>query len=458
MARRFLIVSVVFCFIPALLSGYVHGTQSPQKTPPQSPTKKPRPVPPKLSSHVILISISGLRSDYLSDQHKNEMALPTLRALREKGALAEGVESVYPSLNCPAHATMATGMLPADHGITSDFPFDEQSGGHLKTRHSLASEIKSEPVWDAAQRAGLVTAAAGFPLTSGAKINFNEPKTLAEPHGSDEKEKKKSLLINAVSADQTSAMVAASIIEKNHPNLLLVSFDSLDEVHHQYGPFTKESATALARIDGLVRQIIDSCERVGIIGETTFLIVAPYGSAKIESEFSPNVVLAKKKLLTRDEQGRIVSWQAVAQSLGGAAAIIIKDPGDEKTLREAEAAFKEIFEKPYSPIWRILPRRDVSRLGADARAAFYLDAAPLFVMSDRASGEVKSKSENRGATGYLPQRFEMRGTLIVSGKGIRPGAKVEYARLIDLAPTIARLLGCEMKATRGRIISEMLAQ
>ncbi len=458
MARRFLIISVVFLFIPALLFGLVHGTQSQPGTASQAPAKKPKPIPPRLSSHVILISINGLRSDYLSDQHKNELALPTLRALREKGALAEGVESVYPSLSCPAHATIATGMLPADHGITSDFPFAEQSGEQKDARHSLASEIKSETIWDAAQRAGLVTAAAAFPLTSGAKINFTVPRQFNDQNNSDEKEKKKSLLVNAISSDQTSATAAASIIEKNRPDLLMICFDLLDEAHHQYGPFSKESAVALGRIDDLVKQISDSCERVGIIGETTFLIVGPYGSAKIESEFSPNVVLAKKKLLTRDEQGRVVSWQAVAQPLGGAAAIILKDPNDEKTLREVEAAFKEVYEKPYSPIWRMIPRRDVSRLGADPRAAFYLDAAPLFVMSGRASGEVKSKAESRGANGYLPQRFEMRGALMVSGKGIKQGAKVEYARLIDLAPTIARLLGFEMKASRGRIISEMLAQ
>jgi hypothetical protein len=64
----------------------------------------------------------------------------------------------------------------------------------------------------------------------------------------------------------------------------------------------------------------------------------------------------------------------------------------------------------------------------------------------------------RAADGYLPARSEMRGALILAGKGIRAGVKLEHARLLDLAPTIARLLGLELKATRGRVISEVLAQ
>jgi predicted AlkP superfamily pyrophosphatase or phosphodiesterase len=434
---RFLLPLLIVCVIVAALFSFsAHSRQQ------QTSAKKSKPIPPKLSSHVILISISGLRSDYLSDQHKNELALPTLRALRGKGAQTQGVESVYPSLSLPAHATMFTGMLPADHGVISDFPFDEKSGESKATRYSLASDIKGETLQQAAQRAGLVSIIVGFPLSS------TQPPSVED--------QKKTTIAKLTLPDQASATTAVAMIREQQPNLLLVSFVSLDETHRRFGPFSKESAAALAEINGMVKRIVEACDQAGITGKTTFLIAAPYGSAKVESEFRPNVVLAKKKLLTVDGEGRIVSWRAAAQSLGGSAAIFTRDPNDEQIISEVEAAFREVYEKPHSPIWRMIPRRDVSRLGADVHAAFYLDAAPLCVMSDRANGEIKSKTEIRGTNGSLPQRFEMRGALIASGKGIKSGAKVEFARLTDLAPTIARLLGFELKATRGRIISEML--
>jgi hypothetical protein len=79
-------------------------------------------------------------------------------------------------------------------------------------------------------------------------------------------------------------------------------------------------------------------------------------------------------------------------------------------------------------------------------------------MSPRLRGATVAKAADRGAHGYLPQRSEMRGALIASGRGIKAGAKVEYARLIDIAPTIARLLGLEIRAARGKVISEVIDQ
>jgi predicted AlkP superfamily pyrophosphatase or phosphodiesterase len=426
---------------------------SPAHSRQQTPAKKAKPVPPRLSSHVILISISGLRSDYLSDQYKDELAIPTLRALRDKGARTRGIESVYPSLSRPAHATILTGMLPADHGVTSDYLFDEQTGAQSAT--PSGSAIRGETIQQAAWRAGLSTAVAGFPLSSEEAITADHSEPAAKTKQSEEQHQQK-LSAQALSADQMRAAAAAAIIEKQRPDLLLICLESLDTVHRLHGPLSREAMTVLARIDELVRQLTDACDRAGIGAETTFLIVAPYGSARVENEFSPNVVLAAKKLLTTDGQGRITAWQAIAQPLGGAAAIMVRNQNDDRIISAVEAAFREYYEKPHSPLWRIIPRRDVSRLGADARAILYLDAAPMYVMSGRARGDAKSKTDIRGASGYLPQRFEMRGALIASGRGIRKDAGLEFARLTDLAPTIARLLGFELKATRGRVLSEIL--
>lgn len=441
--------------------------------------------PQKLASHVILISIDGMRADYVVNPDTYKLRIPNLRALRGKGAYAVGAESVYPSLTYPAHTTMVTGMLPADHGITTNRVFDEQSGEQTPAWHWFAKEIKTETIWDAAKRAGLVTAAVGYPVTAGAAINFNLPEIFNVP-GSESAEppirryanppelldelsnelkvdasKMASFTLDLASfetADRIRTDATAYLIEKRHPNLLLLHLVSFDQAQHKLGPFSAEALAVLERIDELLKRIIDATERAGIANETALFIVSDHGFMKVEREFHPNVVLAKKGLLTVDAKGKITSWRAAAQSFGGSAAIIVKDPKDEKTAREAEEAFTEIFKQPDSPIWRIVSRRDLSRLGADPRAAFYIEAAPMTAFASHNNGAAISKSSERGAHGYLPSRFEMRAALIASGRGIKPGVKVEYARLMDIAPTIARLLGLEMRATRGKVISEVIAQ
>src|SRR5215475_366368 len=68
----------------------------------QEPAKKDaKPKYEKVSSHVILITISGLGTEELSESEVNKLNLPALRDLRDKGSRALSVESVYPSQLIP---------------------------------------------------------------------------------------------------------------------------------------------------------------------------------------------------------------------------------------------------------------------------------------------------------------------------------------------------------------------
>ncbi|MBO0863384.1 MAG: alkaline phosphatase family protein [Chloracidobacterium sp.] len=393
---------------------------------------------PPISSHVILIVIDGLRSDFVNGVESQRLNIPTIQALRSQGSYAVGIESVFPSQTIPAHASMLTGSQPSDHGVTSDYSFDPESGLPAKEARKSASEIKVETIFDLARRAGLVTGAVGFSLTAGAPIMFNQPD---------------------LTEDSVKAAAAAEIIEKHCPNLLLVNFTSFDEAQRRYGLFSHESIKAMETIDVFVKKIIDATEKFQMNEDATFILVSDSGASKVEKEFNPNVLLAKNGWLTVDGRGRITSWRAVAQAFGGSAAVLVKDPKDEAFINEVETFFTQQAEKPNSPIWRIITRREATKLGADPRAALYLDAAPLYAITAKTTGSYITnlgKGEDRVAHGYAPSRVEMRALFVITGKGIKPGGQTLYARLIDIAPTMAKLLGLEMKTARGRVISEVL--
>ena len=413
--------------------------QAQQQKPAITPTSA-KPKPPKLTSRVVLISISGLRADHANYPEPLKLKIPNIQSLRAKGSHAVGIESVYPSQTIPAHVSLITGMLPADHGVTSDYPFDEQTGLQSVTAFKSVKAIKSDTIWDAAKRADLITASVGFPMTNEANIGFNFPEARDD-------------------SDLQKAETTISLIEKHKPNLLLVNFTSFAQAQRRFGLLSTESKTALELIDGLVGKIVMAIERTKLTSETTFLIVSDHGASRVEYEFRPNALLAKKGFLTTDNQGSIKSWRAVAQSFDGSAAIFLKNPKDESTASELEKLFTAVEEKDSdNPLWRITTRREASRLGADPRPVIFLDAAPSFRISARANGSTISKSDDRSANGYLPSRAEIRATLVISGKAIKTGQKIEYGRLIDIAPTISRLLGLEMKTSRGRVLSEVIAQ
>jgi predicted AlkP superfamily pyrophosphatase or phosphodiesterase len=393
---------------------------------------------PPISSHVILITINGLRSDFVTGAESERLNLPNIQALRSRGSYAVGIESVFPSQTIPAHASIITGSPPADHGVTSDYPFDQETGSQSKESRKSAREIRTDTIFDLARRSKLVVAAVGFPLTADASISFNQPE---------------------LTEDFVKALSAAEIIEKHRPNLLLVNFTSFDAAQRRYGLLSAESLKAIEEIDGFVKRIIDATENSRIAPETTFILVSDSGASRVEKEFNPNVLLMKKKWLVSNGPGRIASWKAVAQSFGGSAAIFVKDPKDEDFIREVETFFTQLAEKPDGPIWQIINMRDATKLGADPRAALYLDAAPFHTITARTTGSSVanlSRGADRTARGYAPSRVEMRGLFVIAGKGIKAGAQTPYARLIDIAPTVARLLSLEMKTARGRVISEVI--
>jgi hypothetical protein len=70
---------------------------------------------------------------------------------------------------------------------------------------------------------------------------------------------------------------------------------------------------------------------------------------------------------------------------------------------------------------------------------------------------VRPLTEQTGSHGYLASDPEMHAIFVAWGYGIRRGARVETVRNIDLAPTIAHLLGLAMRNTVGQPITSILS-
>src|SRR4051812_46694124 len=128
---------------------------------PSAQTRKP-------AKRVILISLDGLDARYLNRRDEYHLRIPTLRRLMSEGAAARGVTSVYPSVTYPAHTTIATGALPARHGILGNEIFEPPDTTQTGEWNWFARDIKADTLWNAAARAGLKTALISWPASVGA--------------------------------------------------------------------------------------------------------------------------------------------------------------------------------------------------------------------------------------------------------------------------------------------------
>jgi predicted AlkP superfamily pyrophosphatase or phosphodiesterase len=102
---------------------------------------------------VVLISIDGMKPDYVLEADKYGLKIPHLRRLVSEGAYASGVRGVLPTVTYPSHTTMVTGVSPAKHGIVANTPFDPFSrnfGGW----YWYSEDIKVPTLWDVASKGG----------------------------------------------------------------------------------------------------------------------------------------------------------------------------------------------------------------------------------------------------------------------------------------------------------------
>ena len=126
------------------------------------------------SSVLVVVSIDGLRPDYVTKAQQHGAKLPNLTRFLLEGVFAEGVSGVIPTVTYPSHTTLVTGVWPAKHGIFANTTFDPLQKNY-QGWYWYAEDIRVPTLWDAARAAGRTTASIQWPVTVGAKITWNIP-------------------------------------------------------------------------------------------------------------------------------------------------------------------------------------------------------------------------------------------------------------------------------------------
>jgi hypothetical protein len=90
-----------------------------------------------------------------------------------------------------------------------------------------------------------------------------------------------------------------------------------------------------------------------------------------------------------------------------------------------------------------------------AQPDLVLAAAPDYMFGNELEGDYVTHGQNGGTHGYLNTDPKMQAIFIASGVGIPKGIQLGEISNLDIAPTIAALLGIEMKRTEGHAIEQI---
>jgi predicted AlkP superfamily pyrophosphatase or phosphodiesterase len=448
--RLFRCRNIQFAILFAIASFLAPASPGQEKTPPL----------------LVLISIDGLRPDYVTAADAHGCKIPNLRRFLKEGTYAEGVQGVVPTVTYPSHTTLVTGVWPVKHGILANGIFDplrkNQEGWYWYTE-----DIRVPTLWDAAAQAGRTTASIQWPVTVGAHINWNIPEFWRASTAEDVKLQRAvstpGLLVEAqaelgeyrggietsAESDEIRGRFAQWILERKHPGLLTLHLTVLDHIEHETGPFSEEAVAVLERLDKVIGNLRDVAERLAP-GRAFIAIVSDHGFVKTDTQLNLFPAFKEANLFTVDEKGKAADWKAMPWAAGGSAAIVLKDPKDAATLARVRELLSKLAADPANGIDRVFEADELHRRGGYPPASFLVSLKPGWRTGATLEGPVLSKVKSGGTHGELPDLPDLRASFFLVGPGVPVGRSLGLIDMRDVAPTLAHLAGLSLPSADGK--------
>jgi len=430
------------------------------------------------SKYMIVISFDAVSSEDLEILK----TLPNFKKIIDGGSLIKNVDSVYPTLTYPAHATIVTGKYPKNHGIIDNTIF--HVGDLNPNWYWYRKAIKCETLYDLAKKKGLSTCSLLWPVTGRSSIKYNLAEIFkVKPH--------QNQLIQSIYAgslfyqlelnnkfghirrgitqpalDDFVIEAAKYTIDKYSPELMFIHFTDVDTNRHHYGYSGKEAIEGLYRHDKRLGEIITALEEKNILSETDIVALGDHSQMDVDKIIKLNTLFKENNLISVNVKGKIIDYKAICKSLDGSAYIYLKDTKDGTIKKKVQELLYVVEKNQAKPIDFILKDNEIQDIGADPNASFMLEASRNFYFVDDIDGALieKIKADEVGvvnhrhkATHGYSNKKENYGTFFIGyGKDFKKGIVLNKGNLINHGPTLAKVLGVELKDVDGQVIEEIL--
>ncbi|MFA9380486.1 MAG: alkaline phosphatase family protein [Acetanaerobacterium sp.] len=427
-----------------------------------------------MPNKLFVLSIDALQTgdlEFLKTQ-------PNFSEIFKKAAVVKNVREVYPTLTNVNHTSMITGVTADKHGIYHNMiPY-------LPTKHVdwnivgqnwfwNCNAIKVPTLVDAAKEKGYVTACVTWPCMGGnvpdynlAEMWPNTKDTLLETYEASctpnvmelyfEKYVAPFNFKSSFDTDGFSVPIAVDITKRFKPDLMLEHIICLDYRRHKSGNNHPMVEDVLRRVDGLVGVIMDGYKEAGIYDDTNFVFLGDHGQMNIAESFNLNVALKNHSLVTMDEDGHVLDYEAYCFSAGFSAHIILKDPSDSQLKEKVYGVLKEIQKENPQYIERIYTEQEAAlEEGLSGAFSFVVEAQSGICFENVFDGPISMSSKDpayhsyASNHGYHPSKGP-KPTFIAFGPDIREGVVIDGADILDECPTFAKLLGVEMSGMMGK--------
>lgn len=390
------------------------------------------------ADHVILVDWDGFDPEFLS-----RASHPAVDALIARGT-GGSAEATYSTYSNSSRASMSTGAYPETHGNTGYF-YDIAADRAVSQNRFLQAETIAESLG----RQGRGVASVQWYMVQDHGTAYGDPRHLyVQPGGSFATTTRVAIdILNRRPVNSGGTQVTVPEI----PALMAVYGADLDGHVHEAGTDSPAIGPLLESMDANLASLVQATKDVGIYDRTAFVLTGDHGMSMWLHSILGNVLQAIADLGFRAQvvpagssaaaATEVVIVQGVRMAsfvLRGAAAA----DSARRRLCDALAGVEHVS--------KVFDRGDLDRMRASDRLGdLAIEAEAPWHFSALNDGKP------RGSHGSTD---ELKVPLILAGSGIRKGAPLHQAGLVDVAPTVAALLGTAPPAdAQGRVLRELLA-
>ena len=431
------------------------------------------------NKHLIVVSVDALVYEDL----EYAKTLPNFGRLIKGGAIIERVKTIYPSLTHPVHASIISGAPAGATGIISNARFVPDQDAPW---YNFLDEIKCDTLLHAAKREGITTAVCQWPVTAKGSgvIDYLVPDVLNEYSEGREEEildvfreyGTTECLMDIVeegisrfgfrdehpAVDHFQIFCSAEIIKRYKPNLLLTHPSFVDNARHRSGIFGDRVKDAIGQTDLWLGQLLDAVREAGIEENTDFIILSDHGQLNIVRVVCPNVYLADAGYIKADEDGKLLSWDAYIQSCGLSAHVYLADPDDKKLYNEVYELLMRLAKEGIYGFERVFTKDEANALyGLSGDFSFVLESDGYSSFGEAICRPIVRPLDaadyrtGKGTHGHMPEKGPQ-PTFIGYGPSFKGSTVVKEGNILNHAPTIAAILGLELRDAKGKIVDEIL--
>jgi predicted AlkP superfamily pyrophosphatase or phosphodiesterase len=259
---------------------------------------------------------------------------------------------------------------------------------------------------------------------------------------------------------------ALGIGNSSHTDLLAVSLSATDVIGHSYGPDSREIHDQLLRVDRAIGMFLDSLYKLRDSSRVVVVITGDHGVASFPElnveHSSPAPVRLSIGPVIRATRARL-------RDAGVDTTAIIFDGLTVTANRDAFAAARVNADSILAIVaasYRELPGVSrVDRLADLMKADTVHDPIARRWVHQFRPGDIDlaitltrmSIATSNAATHGSPYDYDSNVPIIFYGAGIRPGVHTNFVRTVDIAPTLAALLGVRpLEKLDGVPLSEAL--